>query len=116
MLAWLAAALDSNGERIKMRPNAAKACTDGFAANLAGVSAPLAPTLLQSCGQGESRLPLPWHPTWQGPGTSSAGFRVLVLKLGRGVTSGWLQPARHAGDAWLVCRQGLHGLRPCCRR
>lgn len=37
MLAWLAAALNSNGERIKMRPNAAKACTDGFAINLAGV-------------------------------------------------------------------------------
>ncbi|KAL4426229.1 hypothetical protein ABPG77_009844 [Micractinium sp. CCAP 211/92] len=37
MLDWLAAALNSNGERIKMRPNAAKACTDGFAINLAGV-------------------------------------------------------------------------------
>lgn len=41
MLAWLAAALNSNGERIKMRPNAAKACTDGFAINLAGVRRPL---------------------------------------------------------------------------
>ena len=37
-LNWLAAALNSNGERIKMRPDAKKACTDGFALNLAGVS------------------------------------------------------------------------------
>ncbi|PSC67765.1 putative ubiquitin conjugation factor E4 [Micractinium conductrix] len=36
-LNWLAAALNSNGERIKMRPDAKKACTDGFALNLAGV-------------------------------------------------------------------------------
>lgn len=36
-LSWLAAALNSNGERLKMQPNPALACTDGFALNLAGV-------------------------------------------------------------------------------
>lgn len=37
MVAWLAAALNSNLERCKMRPDPARTATDGFMLNLAGV-------------------------------------------------------------------------------
>jgi hypothetical protein len=38
MVGWLAAALNSNLERCKMRPDPARSATDGFMLNLAGVS------------------------------------------------------------------------------